>query len=355
MSEQAIVNNEKEISVIIPHYNGLTILRNCLNSLHRNKIDNVEFIVVDNGSTDGSQDMIRKEFSKIILIENEVNTGYAGGCNTGMQTATGKYLLLLNNDVEVAENFLAEMYKKIESDKSIGLVQPKILSIQKKQYFDYSGGAGGEIDIFGFPFARGRVFIKIEKDESQYNDLPDEIFWASGTAVLIRKSMIDKIGMLDDDFFAHMEEIDLNWRAHLTGYKSVIVMDTYIYHYSGYTLSSENPRKMYLNHRNNLIMILKNYSLLTLIWVFPIRIILELVALSYAIVTGNRNWALGVLKGMGFVFGNINSIWKKHMNIQKLRQISDFEIMKNMFKGSVALTFFLRIKTIRQISSFKII
>lgn len=353
MHEKNVKNNDTEISVIIPHFNGLEILRNCLNSLNTNNFKNVEFIVVDNGSTDGSQEMVRKEFSQVVLIENKKNIGYAGGCNIGMNAANGKYLLLLNNDVEVAENFLSELYKKIESDQTIGLVQPKILSIQNKDYFDYSGGAGGEIDVFGFPFARGRVFIEIEKDESQYNNLPDEIFWASGTAVLIRKSMIDKIGMLDDDFFAHMEEIDLNWRAQLAGYKCVITMNTYIYHYSGYTLSPDNPQKMYLNHRNNLIMIIKNYSLISLFWVFPIRIILEFVALSYAIVTGNRDWALGVINGMRYVFINLKTIWKKHKNIQNLRQVSDLQIIKNMFKGSVALTFFLRIKSVRQICSFK--
>jgi len=347
------LKNEAAISVIIPHYNGKKILRNCLNSLMKNNLENIEILVIDNGSTDGSQEMLRSDFSNVKLIENEENAGYAGGCNIGMEKAVGRNYLLLNNDVEVADNFIEELLRTAESDEKIGLVQPKILSIQNKEYFDYSGGAGGEIDIFGFPFARGRVFINIEKDESQYYDLSNEIFWASGTAVLIKKSLIEKIGALDDDFFAHMEEIDLNWRAHLSGYKSVVTLDTFLYHYSGYTLSSENPRKMYLNHRNNLIMILKNYSFKTLLWVFPTRIILEIVALSYAIVSGNRNWAVGVLKGIGFVIVNMFSIWKKHNRIQKLRKVSDLEIMENMFRGSVALTFFLKLRSVRQICSFR--
>jgi len=351
--ENNITDSQIAISVIIPHYNGTTILKNCLDSLKKNSLDNVEILIVDNGSTDGSQEMIKTEYPEVQLVENEENSGYAGGCNIGMDKAIGKHFLLLNNDVEVADNFLKEMLLTIESDDTVGLVQPKILSIQKKEYFDYSGGAGGEIDIFGFPFARGRVFINIEKDESQYDDLTDEIFWASGTAVLIRKSLVEKIGKLDDDFFAHMEEIDLNWRAHLAGYKSAVCHNTYIYHYSGYTLSSENPRKMYLNHRNNLIMILKNYSLPVLIWVFPIRIILEFVALSYALVTRNRNWALGVLKGMGYVLYHLASIWQRHQQVQKLRTVSDTKVMSQMFKGSVALTFFLKIKSVREICRFR--
>jgi GT2 family glycosyltransferase len=321
--------------------------------LYKNNLDYTEIIVVDNGSSDGSQSVIRKEFPKVRLIENKINTGYAGGCNIGMKEALGNYFLLLNNDVEVASNFLVEMLKAVESDKTIGFVQPKILSIQRPEYFDYSGGAGGEIDVFGFPFARGRVFIKIEKDELQYDDFPREIFWASGTAVLVRRSLVEKIGLLDEDFFAHMEEIDLNWRGHLAGYKSVITSNTKIFHYSGYTLSAENPRKMYLNHRNNLIMILKNYSVKSLIWVLPIRIFLEFVALGYATVTQNSNWAKGVLRGLAFVIKNFNSIWKKHKQVQKFRAVSDSEIMKSMYKGSVALTFFLQLRSVRQICGFK--
>jgi GT2 family glycosyltransferase len=341
------------VSIIIPHFNGKEVLTNCLNSIVRNGFKDYEIIVVDNGSTDGSQDLIRNEFKNVALIENEVNKGYAGGCNSGISKSEGKYILFLNNDVEVAENFLEEMYIAIDSDEHVGLVQPKLLSMQKKTHFDYSGGAGGEIDIFGFPFARGRVFVELEKDESQYDDMTNEIFWASGTAVLVRKSLLDIIGFFDEDFFAHMEEIDLNWRAQLVGYKSIVTLNTFLYHYSGYTLPAENPRKMYLNHRNNLIMILKNYSFLTLLWVFPIRLLLELIALTYAIVSRNKNWAIGVINGVFFVFKNFGSIWRKHLKIQNLRTISDSEIMRNMYKGSVALTFFLRIKNVNQICGFK--
>lgn len=341
------------ISVIIPHFNGKEILTNCLKSLLKNNFSSYEIIVVDNGSVDGSQEFIKREFPKVMLIENKNNLGYAGGCNSAVPKARGKHLLFLNNDVEVAENFLQEMFTAIESDEIVGLVQPKLLSMQKKEFFDYSGGAGGEIDIFGFPFARGRVFIKLEKDESQYDHLTNKIFWASGTAVLIRKNLLEKIGLFDEDFFAHMEEIDLNWRAQLVGYNSVVTLKTYLFHYSGYTLPAENPKKMYLNHRNNLIMIIKNYSFHSLLWIFPIRLILEFIAFAYAIVTGNINWAKGVLKGIGYVIKNLGTIWKKHNKIQKIRTVDDFRIMQNMYKGSVALTFFLRIRSVAQICSFK--
>jgi GT2 family glycosyltransferase len=344
---------EITISIIIPHFNGKDILTSCLNSLLKNNYSDYEIIVVDNGSSDGSQELIKNKFSQVILIENKSNKGYAGGCNSGISFTKGKYILFLNNDVEVADNFLQEIFNAMDADENIGLVQPKLLSMQKKTHFDYSGGAGGEIDIFGFPFARGRVFIDLEEDKSQYDDMTNEIFWASGTAVLIRKTLLDKIGSFDEDFFAHMEEIDLNWRAQLVGYKSVITLKTFLYHYSGYTLPAENPRKMYLNHRNNLIMILKNYSFLTLLWVFPIRLGLEFIAFAYAAVTGNKNWAIGVLKGVGFVISHFGSIWKKHIQVQKMRTVSDSEIMQNMYKGSIALAFFLKVRDINQICRFK--
>ncbi len=346
--------NEIAVSIIIPHFNGKEILTNCLNSLYKNNFDKFEIIVVDNGSNDGSQELIKNDFHEVVLIENEKNEGYAGGCNTGIPHTKGKFILFLNNDVEVAENFVEEMFTAMDSDEKVGLVQPKLLSMQKRTHFDYSGGAGGEIDIFGFPFARGRVFIELEKDESQYDEITNEIFWASGTAVLIRKTLLGKIGSFDNDFFAHMEEIDLNWRAQLVGSKSIVTLKTYLYHYSGYTLPAENPRKMYLNHRNNLIMILKNYSLLTLLWVFPIRLGLEFIAFTYAALTGNKNWAIGVVRGVSFVITHFGSIWKKHLQIQKLRKVPDSEIMQNMYKGSVALTFFLKIRNVRQICTFKI-
>ena len=147
-----------DLSIIIVNYNVKEFLLNLLESIH-NATQNIssEIIVVDNGSTDGSQALIKSDFPNVVLVENENNEGYAGGCNSGISHTTGKYILFLNNDVEVAENFVEEMYKSIESDESVGMVQPKMLSMQKKSMFDYSGGAGGEIDVFGFPFARGRV------------------------------------------------------------------------------------------------------------------------------------------------------------------------------------------------------
>lgn len=342
-----------KISIIIPHYNGIKILDACISSILKNDFSDYEIIVVDNGSKDGSQEFVRREYPQVHLIQSHKNLGYAGGCNLGIRSSEAEFVLLLNNDVEVADNFLQELYNAIIADDQIAIVQPKILSIQNKEMFDYSGGAGGELDIFGYPFARGRVFISIEKDENQYEDFPNEIFWASGTACLIRRSVLQTVGLLDEYFFAHMEEIDLNWRMHLAGYKVAATLKTYVYHYSGYTLSAHNPRKMYLNHRNNIIMLIKNYSIWSLLWIIPARSVLEVAALLYALYTKNLAWAYSVIRGVGFVVVNMPKILKKHFRVQKLRKISDKEIRKKMYGGSVALSFFLLKKKSIQICSFR--
>ena len=333
-----------KITVVIPHYNGIEILRDCLQSLYKNTFTDFMTLVIDNGSTDGSQDFIKKDFPQVKLIENEKNLGYAGGCNQGIKMSETPYVLLLNNDTLMPDNFLLEMVNAIELDDRIAMVQPKILSIQNKDHFDYSGGAGGELDIFGYPFARGRIFDEVEKDDGQYDAIDTNCFWTSGCALLLRKSVTDKIGLLDEDFFAHQEEIDLNWRAQLAGYRNVVTMKTYIYHYSGYTLRSDNERKMYLNHRNNLIMMIKNYSIPHLILFFPIRMLLELITVIVDFVFWEGKRSRAALKSLIDVSFHIFIIFRNRKKIQRLRKVSDSKIMQNMYKGSIVFEHFLKKK-----------
>ncbi len=335
------------VTVVIPHYNGIKILNDCLTSLYKNTFQNFHVLVIDNGSKDGSQAFVREKFPQAELISNTENKGYAGGCNQGMDLARSKYVLLLNNDTVMPENFMQEMVDAIEADPRVAMAQPKILSIQNKDHFDYSGGSGGEMDIFGYPFARGRIFDTVEKDEGQYDGLGSQVFWTSGCALLLRRSVLDEIGILDEDFFAHQEEIDLNWRAQLAGYKNVVTTKTYIYHYSGYTLRSHNEFKMYLNHRNNLIMMIKNYSLFMLLLLFPIRLLLELTTIVADLILWDGKRGKAVLKALGYLFGHLPSIFAKRAGVQKLRRVSDRRIIKNMYRGSIVLDSFLRKKSPR--------
>jgi GT2 family glycosyltransferase len=251
-------------------------------------------------------------------------------------------------------DFLSKMLFTIEKDAKIAMVQPKILSIQDKNKFDYSGAAGGELDIFGYPFARGRIFDEVEQDLRQYDTTDENCFWTSGCALLLRKSVIGEIGDLDEDFFAHQEEIDLNWRAQLAGYRNVVTTNTYIYHYSGYTLRSDNQKKMFLNHRNNLIMMIKNYSWPFLAIIFPLRILLEVMTILVDFVFWEGKRAKAALSSLIDLSANIFTVLKKRKSIQKLRKVSDKKIINNMYKGSIVFEHFvLKKKPSECISSFR--
>ena len=273
------------VSIIIPHWNGLDVITDCLESLRSTSYKKIEIIVVDNNSSDDSVNQIRKKFPKVKLFENTKNEGYAGGCNRGSGIAKGEYLLFLNNDTIQNKDWIDNLVTKIESDPLIAAVQPKILNYYQKDKFDYAGGAGGEMDFLGFPFARGRIFNEQEVDKDQYNN-SDNIFWSSGTAFIIRKTAFEEVGKFDEIFFAHMEEIDLCWRLHLAGYKVVSEPKSVIHHKNALTLPMYSEKKYYLNHRNSLLMLITNYKLPLSIYVLPIRWALDIVAILYAIPIG---------------------------------------------------------------------
>ena len=240
------------VSIIIPHWNGIDIITECLESLQKATYPNFEIIVVDNDSIDDSVNHIRKNFPKTIILENELNEGYAGGCNRGSEIAKGEYLLFLNNDTIHEPNWIEPLVNLLEKNYSITAVQPKILNYFQKNLFDYAGGAGGLMDILAFPFARGRIFNEQEIDANQYNSTK-EIFWSSGTAFLVRKTAFENAGKFDELFFAHMEEIDLCWRLKNAGYRIVCNPESTVYHVGGATLPNNSPFKLYLNFRNNLV------------------------------------------------------------------------------------------------------
>jgi len=336
------LDNKPQVSVVIPHYNGIKVLKACLESLYKNSYQAFETYLIDNGSTDGSQAWLKSAFPQVRLIENQQNRGYAGGCNQGIKISKCPFVLLLNNDTEMPENFLDELYRTIITDKTIAAVQPKILSIQNQKYFDYSGAAGGELDLFGYPFARGRIFDKVEIDDNQYDHMENQVFWTSGCALLLRREVVDQIGDLDEDFFAHQEEIDWNWRAQIAGFKNVVTTKTHILHYSGYTLKNENEQKMYLNHRNNLVMMLKNLSFISLFLLFPPRIILELLTMVIDFLIWDGKRAKAVFRALTYLLMHPLVLIRKHQEVQLVRIKEDREIMKNIFMNSIVWHHFVR-------------
>ncbi len=268
----------KKVSVVILNWNGAEMLRKFLPSVIENSIsDNVEVCVADNGSTDDSVTVLQNEFPKVKLILLDKNYGFADGYNMALQQVEAEYVVLLNSDVEVTQSWLDAMTEYLDKNSDVAACQPKILSYRNKEYFEYAGACGGYIDQFGYPFCRGRIFDSVEKDEGQYDSIAD-VMWATGAALFIRLEDYLKVGGLDGRFFAHMEEIDLCWRLRARGRRIVCVPQSKVYHVGGATLKKENPRKTFLNFRNNLLMLYKNSSSLSLDKVMKIRTFLDYVA-----------------------------------------------------------------------------
>ena len=250
--------SDKRIAVAILNYNGLNLLKKFLPSVVKysdKKLSNI--YIIDNGSDDKSITYVKNKFSEVKIIQNNNNYGYAGGYNKGLSKIDYDYYVLLNNDVEVSKGWLNPLFELLESDENFATCQPKIKSYYNKSKFDYAGGSGGYLDFLGYPFCRGRIFDSMEEDFGQYDD-KKEIFWSSGACFMIKSKVFKKLNGFDFDFFAHMEEIDLCWRLKNLKYKNYCQPKSIVYHAGGETLSDNNPRKTYLNFRNNLIMILKN-------------------------------------------------------------------------------------------------
>jgi GT2 family glycosyltransferase len=328
------------VSIIIPHWNGIDVLSECINSLKGSTFDSFEIIVSDNASSDGSQAWIVENHPDVILLENDNNYGYAGGCNRGVNVAKGEFILFLNNDTIQNPNWLDPLIDRMKGDESIAAIQPKILNYYDRKIFDYAGGSGGHLDLFCFPFARGRVFLNQEEDLGQY-DNAKRCFWASGTAMIVRKDLFKAAGKFDETFFAHMEEIDLCWRFQAMGYEVWAEPRSVVYHKNAVSLPMHTHRKYYLNHRNSLLMLFGNYSIPVAFYVGFIRLILEFTALGYAIVKMDWNHVTGILRSLGWILIHPITILRKRSRFNQIRKMRDRDIMGAMTKTSVVLAHYL--------------
>mgnify|MGYP001799352289 CR=1 FL=1 len=283
----------EELAIVILNYNGLKYLRDFLPGLVKYSHPHPVY-VADNASTDESVAYLKVNHPEVRLILLEENHGYAGGYNQALRQIAAEYLILINSDVEVTPNWVDPLLSTMKTSPDIAACQPKIRAFRQKDHFEYAGAAGGYIDRLGYPFCKGRLFDNLERDEGQY-DADTDIFWATGACFMIRKELFHALGEFDPQFFAHMEEIDLCWRIQNEGLKIRYCHQSVVYHVGGGTLSSDNPRKTYLNFRNGLLILVKNLPIYQLIFKLPVRSILDLVAAFKFISDGNPKhaWAVG--------------------------------------------------------------
>lgn len=354
-------------AIVILNWNTPQFLKQFLPSVCGSRYGNFDVIVADNGSTDNSIETVRElnlegipaamGVDRVKVVALKENHGFAKGYNEALKDEKLRprsadapngydYYVLLNSDCRTSQGWLTPIINMMENDKTIAAVQPKILSYNKKRKFEYAGASGGWMDNLGYPFSRGRVFDNLEKDRKQYDD-EAEIFWASGAAMVVRADLWHRFGGFDEDFWAHMEEIDVCWRMKRAGYKVMVQPKGVVRHVGGGTMDYLNPRKSYLNFRNSLYMILKNEHASKLLWLIPLRLILDGVAAAKFFKDGQRKHVLAILKAHFSFYGNFFHILKKRNQTAKIieRERIAPENTAGILRGSIVWEYYISKKT----------
>lgn len=326
-------------AVVILNWNGKNFLeRFLLNVVTNTQTPETQVWVADNGSTDGSIDWIKANAPSVKILVFDTNYGFTGGYNKALAIIDAQYFVLLNSDVEVTPNWIAPVINIMDTDSSIAACMPKLLAWHNKNSFEYAGAAGGFIDKFGYPFCRGRILNQIETDNGQYNNTT-EIFWATGACMFVRANVYKEMGGLDSDFFAHMEEIDLCWRMKNCGYKIMYVPLSTVYHVGGGTLPNNNPRKLYLNYRNNLFLLYKNLPRQRFRVVLFIRMLFDGASAFVYLLQGKWHFFTAVFKAHFNFYKKINVMRNKRRQINAMRTVTK---INHIYNKSIVLDFFLR-------------
>jgi len=320
-----------KIAIVILNWNGKSWLEKFLPNVLANS-QSAEVYVIDNASTDDSVAYISTHFSSVKIVINQQNHGFAGGYNEGLKQIHADIYCLLNSDVEVTSGWLDPISALFEKNQDIAAIQPKVLDYNRKNFFEFAGAGGGLIDNLGYPYCRGRIFENVEEDKGQYND-ETEIFWASGCCLFIRSEDFWIQNGFDARFFAHQEEIDLCWRLKNSGRKIYYTGKSTIYHVGGGTLQKQNPRKTYLNIRNNLSMMLKNLPSDKLYLIF-IRLCLDGVAGIYFMFKHGFSHTWAVIRAhFGFYAQLPGTLKLRQQNQIKDYYQSKWLIFKHFLKG----------------------
>lgn len=326
-------------AVVILNWNGEKFLNQFLPVLLQNtQLPDVDIYVADNASTDNSLSLLKEKFPTIKTVLLDTNYGFAGGYNKALAQIKADYFVLLNSDVEVTENWLQPLLNYMNENKDVAACQPKIKSFYNRDYFEHAGASGGFIDFLGFPFCRGRVVGTAEEDRGQYDTVID-VFWATGACLLIRSELYNQVGGLDDEFFAHMEEIDLCWRLRSRGFRIVCIPQSVVYHVGGGTLHVEHPHKTYLNFRNNLLMLYKNLPQKSLSNIMRWRKLFDYAAAFQLFVTGKPQNAKSVFKARKDFKKMLPGFVDKRIENLSLATRTDFP---EMLRKSIVIEYYLK-------------
>lgn len=328
------------VATAILNWNGKNWLEQFLPSVLSTRYPRHSVVLIDNGSTDDSVEFVRNNYPNIMVVVNEGNLGFAGGYNEGLREVQADYYAILNSDVEVDANWLQPLVDLLDSNPQIAACQPKVLSFAQPDSFEYAGASGGFIDRYGFPFCRGRVFETCEHDHGQYNDARP-VFWATGAALFIRSGLFHYHGGFDKDFFAHMEEIDLCWRLQNAGHEIWVQPRSVVYHVGGGTLGKENPRKTYLNFRNNLIMMTKNLPLCQVFTRIPLRMGIDGQAALKELFGGNWGFFKAIFTAHMHFYASLPSTLAKRRQGKRKRK---FHGLAGVYARSVVLWYYARAK-----------
>ena len=333
-----------KLAVVILNWNGKKFLERFLPTLLRTLPDYAEAVVCDNASGDDSVAFLQEHFPQVTLLQNDKNEGFARGYNLALQRVEAKYYCLLNSDIEVTDGWIEPVIEQMDANEKIAAVQPKLLSYHRRDEFEYAGASGGYIDKYGYPFCRGRVFGNVEKDHGQYNDVTD-IFWATGAAMFVRSDVYRLMEGLDDDFFAHMEEIDFCWRIKNLGYKIKVNPASVVYHIGGGTLPKNNSLKTFLNFRNSLYLLIKNLPDERLAKTLTLRFFLDQVAAFSFLAQGHVKDFTAVYKAIYTVARTYKRFYAKRNTFPKLA-------FQDCYPESVVKLHYLKRKTIFDGKSF---
>jgi GT2 family glycosyltransferase len=325
------------VAVVILNWNGKNLLEKFLPFIFSSTYDNYKVVIADNGSTDDSIAFVEEKYPGIEIIKNDSNKGFAKGYNDALKQVSADYYVILNSDVEVTAGWMEPVIRLMEGDVSIAACQPKLLSYADKQLFEYAGACGGWLDAYGYPFARGRVFDICEKDNGQY-DAAEPVFWATGACMFVRSAIFHSSGGFDEFFFAHQEEIDLCWRLQVQGYKIYVQPSSVVYHVGGGTLPMGDKKKIYLNFRNNLIMITKNLPVGQARWKVPFMIGLNKIFALKALLRGYGKPFVAVFRAHLHYLG-----WLFSGNNKKIRGKKNRKLY-GMYRGLVIWQYFVNRK-----------